>query len=245
MNLITVVPTRDRPEAVSEIFKCLNDTNYTGTILFCVDDDDPKRQQYFSKFDNAKLSKTYGAQMVSGPRLRCVGTLNKVVPTLVDSGKYDIIGFMGDDHRPRTHNFDKKIESALADETGYAIAYGDDLLQGQNLPTAAWIRTDLIKSLGAFVPPKLKHLYFDDTHKTIGTELGVLIYLPEVVIEHMHPAAGKAEWSDQYRELNSHAMYDHDSKEFARWKQDDWPALKAKVVADGFGQTGLWDALEL
>ena len=91
MNLTTVVPTRDRPEAVSEIFNCLNDTGYTGEILFCIDDDDPKKHQYLSAFDNSNVSHKYKSAMISGPRLRCVGTLNNVVPRLLDSGMYDII----------------------------------------------------------------------------------------------------------------------------------------------------------
>jgi len=40
--------------------------------------------------------------------------------------------------------------------------------------------------------------------------LNALRYIPEVVLEHLHPVAGKAEWDDQYREVNAPEVYSAD-----------------------------------
>jgi hypothetical protein len=47
---------------------------------------------------------------------------------------------------------------------------------------------------------------------TLGKDLNALRYIPEVVLEHLHPVAGKAEWDDQYREVNAPEVYSADKK---------------------------------
>jgi hypothetical protein len=52
-----------------------------------------------------------------------------------------------------------------------------------------------------------------------------------VIVEHMHPAAGKAEWDEAYRRVNSSAMYEHDSAAFAEWLKRSMVEDVAKVRA--------------
>ena len=47
----------------------------------------------------------------------------------------------------------------------------------------------------------------DDFWKTLGEHLGTLVYLSDVVLEHMHPNAGKAPMDDGYRAVNSRIAY--------------------------------------
>jgi hypothetical protein len=39
---------------------------------------------------------------------------------------------------------------------------------------------------------------------------GCVKYLPNTVVEHMHPFAGKAEWTPGHRRVNTTQMYDTD-----------------------------------
>lgn len=67
--------------------------------------------------------------------------------------------------------------------------------------------SEIVRRLGYMVPPTIQHLYIDNYFKTLGEWLGTLAYLPNVIIEHMHPHAGKADMDDGYRQVNSREAY--------------------------------------
>jgi hypothetical protein len=119
---------------------------------------------------------------------------------------------MGDDHVPRTAGWDATIVAHLDDPKEPRITYGDDLLQGANLPTAVFLQSKTVRALGYMCPPGMVHLYLDNFWKTLGEHLGTLGYLPEVVIEHLHPAAGKAAMDAGYREANA-VNQDHSDRQ--------------------------------
>ena len=125
--------------------------------------------------------------------------------------KYRHFAFLGDDHRPRTKNWDLHFINAL-DELGTGLVYGDDLLQGENLATAVAMSGDIVRALNGMVPQGMIHLYLDNFWMTLGKDLNALRYLPEVIIEHLHPIAGKAEWDDQYREVNAQEVFSADKQ---------------------------------
>ena len=125
--------------------------------------------------------------------------------------KYRHFAFLGDDHRPRTKNWDVLFINAL-DELGTGLVYGNDLLQGENLATAVAMTGDIVQALGGMVPPDMIHLYLDNFWMTLGKDLNALRYIPEVVLEHLHPVAGKAEWDEGYREVNAQEVYSADAK---------------------------------
>jgi hypothetical protein len=121
---------------------------------------------------------------------------------------YDYFVFMGDDHLPRTQNWDQAFIQALGINTG--IVYGDDLLQGANLPTAFGMSRDLVVELQGMTFPGCVHLFFDNFVKQLGLDLNYLKYLPNVIIEHLHPVAGKAEMDEGYARVNQPKWYEKD-----------------------------------
>jgi hypothetical protein len=58
----------------------------------------------------------------------------------------------------------------------------------------------------------------DDALLAIGTMLGRLTYIPEVVIEHVHPGAGKAETDAGYERAD--ASTEADRAAFRAWLED-------------------------
>jgi len=56
------------------------------------------------------------------------------------------------------------------------------------------------------------HLYLDNFWMTLGKDLNALRYIPEVVLEHLHPIAGKAEWDEGYKDVNAQEIYSADKK---------------------------------
>lgn len=194
-RLLVIVPSRKRPKACAELLTEFLKTSEDAEIIFGLDDDD-KSQFPTEVLEAAEIN----------PRLRMGGTLNLLANKYAD--KYDYLGFMGDDHRPRTQGWDRILCDAIGEKPG--VAYGDDLLQGANLPTAVVLSSSIVRKIGYMVPTTLIHMYMDNFWRDFGDKLGNLVYRSDVVIEHLHYLAGKAINDLQYQEVNNASVYEND-----------------------------------
>ena len=225
LDLMTViVPSRGRPENIRRLAEAWIATGASsGTALIvAVDEDDPQRHEYE---ELAPSIADFGGVLIlntSEPRIRLGGILNYLGYAYATESLSQYIGFMGDDHLPRTPCWDTAVSGAL-DDLGSGIVYGNDLLQGEKLPTAAFMTADIIRTLGSMCPPTLEHLYIDNAWLELGRAMGRLRYLPDVVIEHLHPAAGKAATDQTYAEANAPDRYRRDRAAFETWRSDGLP----------------------
>lgn len=217
--MLYICPSRGRPDNVARLIQAWAETRTIASLFIALDDDDPELSDYSETlitYQEEHPEATWLDWEVR-PRMRLGGTLNYWA--VEKSAAYSVVGFLGDDHVPRTHGFDTQIKYAMDSMGGTGVVYGNDLLQGANLPTAVAISSDIVRTLGYYVPPGMTHLYLDNYWKYLGERLGCLRYLSDVIIEHMHPAGGKAEWDDRYVEVNSGEMYTEDSRLFEEWKR--------------------------
>lgn len=198
-NLV-IIPARGRPDKAQVAFDALKEHSVISDLLIGLDDDDA---------DN--YPEMEGVIREVNPRLRMNGTLNLLVKKYQD--KYETISFMGDDHIVRTAEWDKKLYEPIRNR-GYGISYGNDLFQGENLPTMVMMSTNISKELGFFAPPRLIHLYMDNFWKLFGQVLSCLDYNPDVIVEHMHYMAGKSKVDAGYQEVNSSEIGNHDAEAF-------------------------------
>lgn len=218
-RLLVIVPSRGRPQNVAALWEAFRDT--TGpeaSMIVAVDDDDPALEDYHSLPSHPPLC--------VGPRQRLGGTLNEYATEYADL--FDAICFFGDDHRPRTSGWAVRFLAEL-DRLGTGMVYGNDLIQGENLPTAIAMTSDIITALGYMVPGGLVHLYVDNAWLALGQAIGCITYLPDVVIEHCHPIAQKAEWDAGYAEVNDPMQYESDGQRLNDWKQFQMPADVEKL----------------
>lgn len=216
--MCVLVPSRGRPSNIARLAEGWFTTGAVAHLVVCVDSDDPELIGYESVAEDFDLVLRVGTPSRIGP------ILNEVAPALAPN--YDVIGFMGDDHLPRTLGWDAEIEAA---STPWTVVYGNDLLQGPNLATAAFLGTGIVQTLGKFVPEGFEHLYLDNFWMGLGRGLGTLTYLPHVVIEHLHYINGKAPQDALYAEVNSAGMYQRDG---ARWHEyESGGHLAADVAA--------------
>lgn len=236
-DLVVIVPSRGRPESVGPLIQAFRSTCTAETLLlFSIDHDDPAHVDYLA----AAVSP---ASCIENMRpTNMVGALNRAAQWLVgpvpslslgDSSAIRepfAIGFMGDDHCPRTVGWDQAYLDALR-ELGTGIVYGNDLLQGEALPTQCAMTSDIVRALGHMAPPGLTHLFVDDYWRDLGRSADCLRYLPDVVVEHMHPVAGKAEWSEGHRRVNAPAMYQADSDVYMDYRRTRFYADVAAVKA--------------
>jgi hypothetical protein len=214
-ELVMICPSRNRPQAAVELVDDFERTCTEDTLLvFAVDDDDPTQDIYFE----AVLGRDRAAVGIVEDPKTMVWALNRAAwaAATVFVPPPFAIGFLGDDHHPRTHGWDKIYLDALR-ELGSGIVYGDDLLQGERLPTQCAMTADIVRALGHMAAPVLAHMYVDNYWKDLGQAAGCLRYLPGVVVEHMHPAAHKAAWDDGYRRVNADDVYQADAQAHATW----------------------------
>lgn len=207
-ELAVVVPSRNRPRAVQELAEAFAATCSSWTsLIFVVDEDDSEVDAYRDAVGEAYptyagiqlLVQSQGGNMITGCNVGAARALE------MTSGA---IGFMGDDHRPRTRGWDRAYVDTLKAKPG--IVYGDDKLQGEYLPTQFAVSAKIVESLGFLAPPMLVHLYLDDYWIRMGRLCECITYLPDVVVEHMHFSVGKSELDEGYIRVNTETVNDKD-----------------------------------
>lgn len=209
-NLAILVPSRNRPQNIIELMHCLEQTKTESDLIVIVDDDDVMMDGYLATNADIWVVEKNGKGMAR--------PLNFVANHLKD--KYRHFCFLGDDHRPRTEHWDLEFINNL-DELETGIVYGDDLFQGENLATQVGMTGDIVKALGGMTPPGMIHLYLDNFWMQLGRDLGALRFLPGVVIEHLHPVAGKAQWDEGYKAVNADEVYSADRIAFDNFMKSD------------------------
>lgn len=205
-EILMICPSRSRPHKAYEVIDTFEKTNSgRAKLFFYLDDDDPTAKDY-------PKPRNPNTMLHIGPRYGITGSVNQAV---MNYPNYRFYGFIGDDHRFRTADWDKVfIETIDSKGGGWGIAYGDDLLMHAALPTAVVISKNIIDAMGFMVYPELKHLYIDNFWKEIGIGIERLFYIPEVIIEHMHYVAGKAPKDALYSQVNSSESQQRDGKVF-------------------------------
>jgi hypothetical protein len=166
--------------------------------------------------------------MLVPPKLRLCGALNTAALNFAVDYKY--LGFMGDDHRCRTIGWDRMIRAAIEGKS-VAIAYGNDMLQGEAMPTAVIMTSNIVSALGYMAPPTMEHLCLDLVWKDWGEAVGCLTYLDHVVIEHMHPANGKALTDSGYQLANSPAQVKRDADAYYTYRDGNFKTDVEKLKA--------------
>ena len=223
-DLVVIVPSRGRPEAAADLMDAAawdNGRWLYAEPLFVVDRADPRLREYRKVLRPAELHAPESTTMVEALNAAAAFLLSRDEPPFA-------IGFMGDDHRPRTPGWARLYLDALR-EMGTGIVYGNDLLQGERIPTQVAMTADIVRALGYMAPPSLTHLFVDNFWKDLGEAAGCLRYLPDVVVEHMHPVAGKADWDEGHRRVNAPEMYQRDAAGYAAYRRMKLPVAVEKV----------------
>ncbi len=221
-DLVVITPSRDRPAQLAELATAVErTTDRRVTVLACVDLDDPQREAY---------ERLTGPRITFGPRHSLSGWTNWAAENaLQDSDPPRYLASLGDDHRPRTPNWDLKLIEAIEGIGGSGIAYGNDLMHGPNLPTSWVVSADIVRAVGWMMLPTCQHMYVDNAVLELGRALDRIVYVPGAVIEHLHPLAGKAKWDGSYRESNAPTRYADDGTAFAVWKASGLAADVARI----------------
>lgn len=127
------------------------------------------------------------------------GSITSIINEMFNKySDYDYYHLGNDDTVYQTKDWDLKLANKGK------ISYGDDLFQGENLCTFPMIDGDIARAVGWLQMPTLERYYGDSVWKFIGKQLGILNYVPDVVIKH--------EWNGADLKI-----YEEDTMRFAEW----------------------------
>jgi hypothetical protein len=225
-DLAIITPTRGRPDRFAEMVDAVMHTAELDWEVWAGLDYDDSRNYHDLLLACPRVVGT------GGLRRSLSGWTNLLATTVLagaDPPRY--LASLGDDHRPRTPGWDRLLVDAIEERGGTGIAYGNDLFQGANLPTAWVVSADIVHALGWMMLPTLGHMYVDNATLELGWAAGCITYRPDVIVEHLHPVAGKAAWDKSYRETNTPARYEADQVAFEAWQRDGLAADAARVRA--------------
>ena len=219
-DLVVLIPTRGRPDNAVALEQAFVDTNTTAKRVYVVDFSDETRSEYSWKLPLESVI------MIHNETKGMAYPLNYAAREFL--GEFDNFAFMGDDHRPRTTNWDQLFVEQLY--SGSDIVYGNDLFQGAALPTAVAMSSQIVKELRGMVPDTLRHLYLDNFWLKLGQDLGKIKYMPEVIIEHCHAFNGKAPMDENYARVNAPEVYAADKIAYDNYiASDRYKTLLSKI----------------
>ena len=190
-----------------------------------MDEDDPQLADYYTCLNGV------GQVLAVTPgRAGMVAALQSGFDSYKDHLGY-AVGFMGDDHRPRTIGWDQQyLDSLRSITTGFV--YGNDLFQFENIPTQIAMSTDIPLALGYMCPPEFDHLCVDVVWKDWGNSVGKLIYLRDVVVEHVHYLANKSKFDKTYAIVNNQYMANHDAAAYREYCDSGRMAEDCQRIAE-------------
>lgn len=227
MPLVVIVPSRGRPEAVARVARAWDDTGawQAAELRFVIDVDDPRFAEYERALSDLRIRRLSIPQW-----LPLVPKLNDAAILYARHFGFRYLAFAGDDHLPRTPGWAQDMTAAL-DAMGTGIVYPNDGYQGEKLASTWAMTRDIVHALGRMVPAPVDHLYCDNSVMDLGRAVGRLAYLPDILIEHMHPVARKAPTDEQYERVNGSDQYRKDRPAYKRWRSGGGLQRDARAVA--------------
>lgn len=220
-DLLVIVPSRGRPARLAAMIEArLSLAEAETFVAVAVDADDPELTRYRALWSGAARW-----SLTEGPRRTLSGWTNYLAAA--SAGRYRALASLGDDHLPRTPGWDRLLLEALDKLGGEGIAYGNDLHQREALPTAPVISAGIVEALGWMCLPAVSHYFVDDAWAALGRGAGCLAYVPEAVIEHCHPDAGKSAGDATYAEAEAGAAADREA--YRKWLRDGMDRDVARV----------------
>lgn len=219
MRLLTICPSRGRPEILKRMLLSFFATKSEGThIVVYVSNDDPKLDEYnnlFNADNDISGHLYYDCHYRKGNRLTLIEVLNY----------FSCMHFKGlpyyqeinDDHVYITDKWDEKLISSIK---GIGMSWGKDGMNNKetfNLPTGVVMSGDMIKALGFFFPSIFKHTFCDNALLDIGRATNTIFYNPDVTIEHRHYIHGKANIDDNYKYVMSSEAMQEGKRFYEEW----------------------------
>lgn len=182
-----VVPSRRRPDRYKEMVESALDTA-NGHLQFItrLDEDDESYKSY----------PHYGPQIIARR-----GVLSDAWNDGARLADGDYIMMAADDLIFRTGGWDTLVEKAFQTlPDGIGLVHVNDGFQNERIATHPIITRQWYQTVTYLCPPYFTADYNDVWLHEVADAIGRRLYLPDVLVEHMHPDAGKSDFDIVYQE---------------------------------------------
>ncbi len=190
-----VLPTRGRPDLVNRLFESIVATaDHPGRleVVLYLDSDDIASHSI--EHPNLKLVKL----------IRRPAKMGLMVRACCEAAEGDYILQLNDDAVCRTSGWDSAVVTAVeAFPDRIALVWCNDEFRGRMIPNFPVVSRDVCDLMGGICPGDYYRDYID-THlfdifkKLEGLGHNRLVYLEDIVLEHLHFEAGKAAFDASY-----------------------------------------------
>lgn len=198
MNPISIsilIPTLGRPQRLRDCIASIYDTAADPgavEVLARVDSADPARVEYIKMFDG--VCGACRAFYVTGQ-----GSYGRGIEFLRGHARGEILCAGADDVQFRTQGWDDLVRAAFAARPdGLLVAYANNGL-GREKCEHFFTSKRWIALLGYMVRTEFRHFCVDAWVEELARGAGRLVFLREVVIEHLHKKYAKAPDDATYR----------------------------------------------
>lgn len=207
--------TRNRPRAMEEVIASMEATGEVPEVAVMVDGPMynigwPSHWHIYESFGHLEMQ-------------RALNALYKIYP-----GK-KFYGILTDTHRPQTPGWSSKMIEAAGEGSIVFCNTTKNRFNprtGLRRITTVTMGGELIRAIGWVWLDRVTHLWGDDAWEDIGYALGIVKYLPEVVILALLKREGEVEIDINHRRIwQGHSYMASDAEAFAKWKSDEFPAL--------------------
>jgi hypothetical protein len=184
-------PTRHRPGNVQRLVWSAQ-ASAAGLVefVFYTDDDAPGSVP-------AGIAAMAGAVVVTGPRL----VFSDMWNACYARASADVLMMAADDFVFRTFAWDALVLSEFARYPDQIVlVHGEDGIQGAAMGTHPFLHRRWAETLGYFSPPFFGRDFCDTWLSDLADRIGRRVYLPGLLVEHLHPGVGKAPWDATYAE---------------------------------------------
>lgn len=220
-KILLICPSRNRAKQAERLAQSWRETR-TGysQLLFVVNLADKLCERYRTIEETRFVQAHFPQQEVSDMLLGL-----SLGYYLFPNFKY--YGIIGDDVRIRTEGWDEKMIEKIENNGGWGVVHGDDLYNHERYATHPIMSANIIETIGYISPPRLRHLYIDVVWKDIGEAIDKCFYMPEVIMEHLHPHAHKAEMDEVYE--RSQALKEYDRAIYEEWREYELPIITRRL----------------
>lgn len=235
-RVAVVVPSRGRPANALRLIREAANPGDCRLRWFVVVDSDDHRLSTYREVLRPYAQASKASVLDAGPRGGMYSSFRRNVnhgfEFVFGPWRADAAIMLGDDTMPRTAHWATQLgmyawsADGTSGRSGIGMSYPNDGHQGEAKPTAICFSRPMYQALGFALPDAMEHLFTDDYWLRLGQLTHRLEYCERVLIDHLHPHAGRAPMDQGYSDVYAKRQWERDGE---RWKAYRATAMIADV----------------
>ena len=199
-NYSLLCPTRGRVEGTLRFVESAVRTARNPerlNFLFYVDNDDPEKERYHVSIASLKdRLKYFGSiEILQGPRVGVPQAVN----LLSKKSFGEVLLYSSDDQFYKDDEWDQRLEEEIVKHLDLIFCiWFNDAWESDNFCTFPIVSRRWVDILGYFMFPFFEHFFSDTWVWMLAKSIDRAIYIPDVMVEHMHWKLGKSEKDKTY-----------------------------------------------